>query len=66
MVLHNLGGVKCQPFLKNSAYYVADLIPLIADSLFFRARDFAESFCFQAISIQKIAWHSKQTLLTQT
>ena len=25
-VLHKLGGVKCQPFLKISAYYVADLI----------------------------------------
>ena len=32
-VLYNLA--KCQPFLKNNAYYVADLIPLIADSLFF-------------------------------
>ena len=25
-VLHNLGGVKCQPFLKSSAYNVADVI----------------------------------------
>ena len=26
--LHNLGGVKCQPFLKRSNRYVTDFIPL--------------------------------------
>ena len=65
-VLHNLGGVKCQPFLKCSAYYVADLIPLTADSFppesvtntnNSHSADFAEPFfvfaLFQAISIQK-------------
>ena len=50
--LHNLGGVKCQPSLKCSGYYVADLTPLnFADSL-----EFSEPSCFvlfQTISIQK-------------
>ena len=54
MVLHNLA--KCEPFLKNNAYPVADLILLIADSLFSEsvtiqlivilyAGDYAEPFC---------------------
>ena len=49
--LHNLGGVKCQPFLKRSGYYVADLTPLnLTDSL---ETCLSLSFfaLFQAISI---------------
>ena len=45
-LLLNLGGVKCQPSLKCSGYYVADLTPL----------NLAEPSCFvlfQAILIQK-------------
>ena len=52
-LLHNLGGVKCQPSLKCSGYYVADLTPLnLADSLesFLSLLVFA---LFKAISIQK-------------
>ena len=29
-VLHNLGGVNCQPFLKSSAHYAADLMYSLA------------------------------------
>ena len=55
---------KCQPFLKNNAYSVADLIPLLADSLFSEsvtiqlivilyAGDCAEPISSLTLSIQK-------------
>ena len=64
-LLHNLGGVRCQPSLKCSGYYVADLTPLkLADSL----------ECFLSLLVlyfssnfnsEDLAWLSSlQTLLT--
>ena len=43
--LLHLGGLKCQPFLKRSGYYVADLTPLILT-------DFLETFMSLSVFTQ--------------
>ena len=58
--------MKCQPFLKHSGYYVADLTPLnLTDSLI---GEFSEPSCICTFSsnfnLDDIAWLSNlQTLL---